>query len=239
MRWHASSPAARRHLIGLVVLAALTATGLALALGGRLDNAAAGTAARAATTTLTPIADAYVDSGARTTRYGTATRLAADASPTRISYLRFDLTGVAGTLTEARLRLHVADATDAPSPSGGTDRPASPRRAGPRRRSPTPTGRPASARPSRRSARSRATPGSRCRSRRPSRPGAPSRLAIRSTNTDGVLYDSREAGANAPQLVVTTSDTPPPRRPHRTTAAAAACSGQLVRRTPARSPAPP
>src|SRR5262249_30188536 len=34
-----------------------------------------------------------------------------------------------------------------------------------------------------------------------------------STSTDNVIYDAREAGANAPQLVVTTNTPPPPPPP--------------------------
>src|SRR6266576_2304944 len=43
------------------------------------------------TVTLTPIADAYVDSSAPTTKYGSSTSLRVDASPTVRSYLRYSI----------------------------------------------------------------------------------------------------------------------------------------------------
>jgi hypothetical protein len=58
-----------------------------------------------ATSTLTPVADSYVDASAATTNYGTSTQLRIDASPVVRSYLRFDLTGLTGTVTSATLRI--------------------------------------------------------------------------------------------------------------------------------------
>ena len=74
------------------------------------------------TNTLTPVADAYVDSSAPTTNFGTNARLVADASPVRESLLRFDLSSLSGPVQEARLRIHVANVADAESPSGGIGR---------------------------------------------------------------------------------------------------------------------
>ncbi|MGH3659044.1 MAG: DUF7594 domain-containing protein, partial [Micromonosporaceae bacterium] len=66
---------------------------------------------------LTPVADAYVKDIAVTKNYGKATSLRVRSSgPTIRSYLKFDVSGVSGTVTSARLRLRVADA----STDGGT-----------------------------------------------------------------------------------------------------------------------
>jgi hypothetical protein len=62
----------------------------------------------AATYTLKPQADAYVTSASPKTNFGTATELRASGSPTVRSYLRFDLAGVVGAVTSARLRLYVS-----------------------------------------------------------------------------------------------------------------------------------
>lgn len=63
-----------------------------------------------AQTLLAPTADAYVRDGTyASTNYGTATDLLAKQSTTsyrRISYLKFDLSAVSGTLASAKLRLH-------------------------------------------------------------------------------------------------------------------------------------
>jgi hypothetical protein len=53
--------------------------------------------------TFTPIADAYVNSGSPTTLYGSATTLRADASPDVHSYLRFNVQGLSGAVSRATL----------------------------------------------------------------------------------------------------------------------------------------
>jgi hypothetical protein len=60
--------------------------------------------------TATPVADSYIDSSAPTTTHGTLTSLRADGSPTVNSYLRFNLTGVSGTVTSATLRVFATTA---------------------------------------------------------------------------------------------------------------------------------
>ena len=49
------------------------------------------------TTTLTPVADTYVDASTPTTNYGTNARIVADASPVREVLLRFDLSALSRT----------------------------------------------------------------------------------------------------------------------------------------------
>jgi len=55
--------------------------------------------------TLVPLADSYVDASAPTTNHGTAAGLRVDASPVVRSYLRFNVTGLTGTVTSATLRI--------------------------------------------------------------------------------------------------------------------------------------
>jgi hypothetical protein len=52
-----------------------------------------------------PIADSYTDSSAPTTNHGTATTLRVDGSPVVRSFLRFTVAGVSGTVTTATLRV--------------------------------------------------------------------------------------------------------------------------------------
>jgi PKD repeat protein len=59
-----------------------------------------------------PIADARLDSGTAGTNYGTSNKLRTDGSPKVESVLRFNLTGIAGTVQSANLRLSaLADGT--------------------------------------------------------------------------------------------------------------------------------
>ncbi len=68
--------------------------------------AASATTAAATSATFLPVADSYVDSGTSETNYGTNTALRVDASPTIVrSYLRFNLTGLTGTVTGATLQV--------------------------------------------------------------------------------------------------------------------------------------
>ena len=51
------------------------------------------------------VADSYVDASAPTINHGTATGIRVDGSPVVRSFLRFDLTGLTGTVTSATLRI--------------------------------------------------------------------------------------------------------------------------------------
>ncbi len=211
-----------RRARSLAALAALS-TGVAAVLVAATTGGAASTAT--STTTVRPVADAYVESTATSTNFGTSTRIVTDASPVRQIFLRFDLRGVAGPLQQARLRLHVANTTDAPSPSGGTVATATDN--GWTETGLTYANRPTSFGPT------AATIGAVARNTWVEVPvtqaitlGLTVTLAIRSTNNDGAFYDSRESGANAPQLILTTGVATPP--PPATTAVEAACTGQLV-----------
>jgi hypothetical protein len=58
-----------------------------------------------ATSTINPVADAYVDASHATTRYGTSAALRIDSAPVVRTYLRFDVSGLQGTVERAQLRL--------------------------------------------------------------------------------------------------------------------------------------
>ena len=65
-------------------------------------------------TTLNPLADTYVKSANPTSNFGTAITLqlrdgSSDGSNTSRAYLKFDLSGVAGTITAAKLRISITD----------------------------------------------------------------------------------------------------------------------------------
>ena len=60
----------------------------------------------ALTLTFAPAADAYVSEAHPNENYGTAQVLRADASPTVRSYLRFDVEGLTGAVTQATLRIY-------------------------------------------------------------------------------------------------------------------------------------
>ncbi len=96
-RWPSPARALSLLLIGSV--AALGAAGDGHSVGGI-------TPAATVTRDFAPVADAHVRSDARSTNYGSLGELWADSSPTTHSYLRFQVTGVEGTVSRALLRVH-------------------------------------------------------------------------------------------------------------------------------------
>lgn len=161
------------------------------------------------TTTLAPLADAYVDSTTPTTSYGSNARLIVDASPVRETFLRFNLSALSGAVQDARLRLHVANVTDAESSNGGTV-------AVVNNNSWTEAGLTYNNRPTSWGA-TLASIGAVSRNTWIEIPvtgavttGGPITFGLRSTNSDGAFYDSRQTPATAPQLIVTTGTVPPP-----------------------------
>jgi hypothetical protein len=64
------------------------------------------TATPAGTATFVPVADAFVDSANPNTNYGKATNLRVDGSPVVNSYLRFNVQGVTGTITKVTLKVY-------------------------------------------------------------------------------------------------------------------------------------
>jgi chitodextrinase len=64
-----------------------------------------------ATYTFNPVADAYVAGDFPTTNFGTSALLKADASPSFQSYLRFNVGDIGGTITKATLRLYTTSSS--------------------------------------------------------------------------------------------------------------------------------
>src|SRR4051794_28723130 len=105
----------RRKAAIATFLAAVSVTaGTAVAVPGDA------TVASAATATFTPVADTYVDNSVTTTNYGTSAQLGVDNSPVKRMFLKFTVSGVTGTVTGAKLRVHTDDVSGAESPSGGS-----------------------------------------------------------------------------------------------------------------------
>jgi len=185
--------------VGAVTSASLVAAALLMV---------AAPSATAATTTFTPTADTYVDSLDPTTNFGSSTEVGVDASEVKNLYLRFDLSAVSGTITSAKLRLHVDDSATAASSNGGTYTLTS-------NTTWSETGPTYNTRP----AIDGALLGTLGAVSRNSwveldvtgkiAPGVVS-IGGYSTSTDGADFDSREAGALAPQLIISTTTTPPP-----------------------------
>ena len=70
------------------------------------------TTVSAQSTTFKPVVDAYVRSDTPTTNYGTGTTLRVDSSPVVNSYLRFNVSGLAGqTVTKAELKIYANSAS--------------------------------------------------------------------------------------------------------------------------------
>lgn len=76
-----------------------------------LSTAKTATTQNTATYTFNPVADAYVAGDLTSTNYGRSTTLKADASPDYHSYLRFEVGDVSGTITKATLRLYTTSST--------------------------------------------------------------------------------------------------------------------------------
>ncbi|MEU2610218.1 DNRLRE domain-containing protein [Micromonospora sp. NPDC007271] len=184
----------------LAATAAATAVLTAVTAGTVLT--AAGPAA-AATATFAPVADAYVDSSAASTNYGTSSQLGVDNSPVKRMFLRFSVSGLTEPVTSARLRIHTDDVVGAESPSGGTFRAMT-----------STTWSETGVTWNNQPAIDGVTLGSL---------GGVARnawyevdvtrlvagngtfsIGVTSSSSDGADYDSRESGATAPQLVVTT-----------------------------------
>ena len=158
--------------------------------------------------TVTEVAtgDAFVDADTPTVAYGTNSQIVVDASPRREVFLQFDLTDQKNTVIGARLRLHVANVTNAGSPDGGsvakvtgawdegtvTD--------GTKPTTWGPTVGEIGAVTQNTWVEITVT--------RAVSVGGVITLGIRSDNTDGAYYDSRETGATAPQLILTTGAKP-------------------------------
>ncbi len=194
---------------GAAILAAGVLAAIAAAPGptGAAPPPAAAVAAApgdSTTVTVPAAADTYVAADVPAGTFGSADHLVVDASPVKITYLRFVLSGLTAPVTAARLRLHTRDTANAASPAGGkvavvTD-------TGWSESATTYRNRPAAA------TTTVATLGAVTRNRwyevdvtkAVVRDGTLS-FALLSGNADSASYDSREQAALAPRLVVTTT----------------------------------
>ena len=94
----------RRLTVGLVALM-LCAGFLMLARGP---------SAGAASSTLAPVADSYVQATKPTSNFGTSTSLVVDNSPATVSYLRFDVGGLTSPPTKVTLKVFAPTSTSTP-----------------------------------------------------------------------------------------------------------------------------
>jgi calcineurin-like phosphoesterase family protein len=76
--------------------------------------------APAAITTFTAVADTYVQDTTPTINYGTASQLFVDGSPVDRTFLKFTASGLVDPVTNAKLRIHTDDIKSASSSVGGT-----------------------------------------------------------------------------------------------------------------------
>ncbi|HKG55405.1 MAG TPA: DNRLRE domain-containing protein, partial [Anaerolineales bacterium] len=76
-----------------------------------LSTSKSATTQSTATYTFNPVADAYVAGDVTTTNYGRSATLKADASPDYHSYLRFNVGDIVGTVTNATLRLYTTSSS--------------------------------------------------------------------------------------------------------------------------------
>jgi len=197
----------RRAAVAAAVVSVVSAT--AITTIASPENArTASAAATTITTTLTPVADTYVQDSTPSTNYGTSTQLGVDNSPVRRSFLRFTVSGLTEPVTSAKLRIRTISGNGR-SRNGGTFKKMT--NTSWSETSTTWNNQPVI---------DGATLGS---------IGAVVKntwyeinvtsavtgngtfsFGATSSSSDGAHYDSRESGADAPQLVITTGGTPPP-----------------------------
>ena len=101
----------RKAVIFLVVLVA--ASLLFYACKGRIDERLIEDAEAATTLRFSPVADTFVSASTPDTVHGAQIQLKTDGVPQKVSYLRFDVSGIpeGASVTSAKLRLYVSDAT--------------------------------------------------------------------------------------------------------------------------------
>ncbi|WP_436497170.1 CBM96 family carbohydrate-binding protein [Actinokineospora sp. HUAS TT18] len=188
---------------GSRVRALTTGAAMCLAVGLVVVGPVAQPSAATSTTVFAPVADATAAEATPSTNAGGAAQLGVDGSPVERTYLKFTVAGLSGSVTSAKLRLHVSTTTGAESVAGGTV-------SGVSNTSWSETALTWANQP--------AVDGAALGSLGAVQRGAwyeidvfaavagngTISLALTSTNSDGVDYDSRES-ASAPQLVITTA----------------------------------
>ncbi|KAB1143520.1 DNRLRE domain-containing protein [Streptomyces luteolifulvus] len=163
--------------------------------------------ATAATTTINPTADTYVQDSTPTTNYGTSSQFTVDNSPVRQSFLKFTVSGLTETVASAKLRIRVTNSGN--SSNGGTWKSMADTTW-------TETGVTWNNKPVINGA-TVASLGSVANDQWVEidvtsvvTGNGTFSFGGTSTSTNGAYYDSRESGADAPQLVITTGTAPSP-----------------------------
>jgi chitodextrinase len=156
------------------------------------------------THTYAPAADARVQEANPSTNFGTATALRTDAGPGVDTHLRFDVSGLNGTVQSARLRLYATNAAvDGPTVRETADNWGE--------TTITWANRPATSGPV---TDDRASVPVNAYTEWDVTPAITGNgtfsFVLSQTHTDGADFNSREASANRPQLVVAVTGTPPP-----------------------------
>ncbi len=99
-----------------LLLAVLALAALALSMSGPLfanslpPDRDVGAPDLATTVAILPVADSYVNQSLPTTNYGTSTQFRVDGSPLVRSFLRFNVAGLSGSVTQATLRIYANSA---------------------------------------------------------------------------------------------------------------------------------
>jgi len=104
----------------IAAIIGVVSTTIAMVVVVSAGNVSAAPVTPAATTTFTATADTYVQDTTPTTNYGTGTQLLVDGSPVDRTFLKFTTTGLVDPVTSAVLRIHTDDVQSASSPAGGT-----------------------------------------------------------------------------------------------------------------------
>src|SRR4030042_3109878 len=87
------------NLLSLLMVIVLATTGL-------IVFSHPGAVSASSTLTFTPVADSYVNQSSPTKNFGTNRSIRVDGSPLVRSYLRFDVSGISGTVSKVTLRIY-------------------------------------------------------------------------------------------------------------------------------------
>ena len=164
--------------------------------------------ANAASTSFTPVADTYAQDSTPSTNYGTSTQFVVDNSPVRQTFLKFSVSGLTAPVTSAKLRIRTITGNGGSS-NGGTFKSMT-------STTWSETGTTWNNKP----AIDGATLGSLDSVTKDTwyeidvtslvTGNGTFSIGATSPSSDGAYYDSRESGADAPQLVITTGSDPSP-----------------------------
>jgi hypothetical protein len=100
-----------RWAVCAATVGVLAGCGQELSEGNPTDSLQEGRQELAETRVFTPVADARVEGASPDQNFGSSSVLKVDSSPQYASFLRFELSGLSGTVTSAKLRLYATEAT--------------------------------------------------------------------------------------------------------------------------------